>query len=200
VVGEEERRRAERWFRAIVAARDAGHRLDADSVEDVLVGAGFSRATAALLVERGGGDAVRRDTGPGSALRILAREGIDLTRLDRELRNRRDAGLFVGVADRDFDRWRAAHWRRLAAVLTAGWSPDVAKQRARGIAVPDALRWELDPLGTDLLAGVAELLQEAGLSADVAALATVGDQELARLAECSIDELDTRVRLLFDED
>jgi hypothetical protein len=95
-VSQEDRRRHQLWFGAVLAA--VRHKpdvaaVDADSVYDALVGAGLDNADAHALVDLGGGDAVRTNPSPTGALSLLRRRGVDLGELHQLLRGAGDAGL-----------------------------------------------------------------------------------------------------------
>ncbi|MDP9484284.1 MAG: DUF3883 domain-containing protein [Actinomycetota bacterium] len=204
VVREEERQRHARWFRSILGALGAGPPevgLDPDDLASRLEGAGLPARVAERLVELGGGESVRRETGQDSALRLLEGAGLDLRALDDRLRGAGDAGLSVMIARRVFSGWVGANGRRLSAVLATVLPPDVAKATARSLEPPPTLNLAIDPKLPDLLVPVAVALRNAGLCADARSLADDPAAELVKLGDFGgVRELDAGVSRLFDEE
>ena len=166
-----------------------------------LTEAGFPAEVARALADAGGGEAVRRDTGEDSPLRLLDSLGVDLALLDVELRNAGDSGLTLAVTRRAFARWIEAHGRRVAAVLASSLSPDVAKAAVRALEPSPDLALSIDPPAKDLLMPVVELLHSAGFEVDAVDLAEDPLEELVRSGRfASAALLDEQVLLLFDED
>jgi hypothetical protein len=206
VVRKEEQQRHMRWYRSVldVLAEDdrkpPGSGLDPEDLASRLEDAGLPAEAADRLVELGGGEAVRRETGRDSALRLLVDAGVDLRALDSTLRRAGDPGLSVGVARRRLSRWVDTNGRRLSAVLATALPPDVAKRTVDGLGPPPELRLSIDPALPHLLSPVVDALQNAGLHANARSLANDPAPTLARLAGFGVEELDAKVLLLFDEE
>lgn len=205
VVREEERQRHTRWFCSILDAMGAESlEVDLDSKGDLasrLEGAGLRPEVANHLVELGGGEAVRRETGQGSALRLLAEAEVDLQRLDSSLRRAGDPGLDIRVAQRAFSRWKTSNGRRLSAVLATKLSPEDAKERVSSLEPPPELSLSIDPALSDLLSPVVEALQDVDLHIDVDSLANDPAKELASVGSFGIvKELNKSVSRLFNEE
>lgn len=202
VVGEEERERHLRWYRAVtfVLGSDTPDLdLEHDALALALSACGLPNELVQALIDAGGGEGVRRDTSEGSPMQLLAGRGMDLSSLDAELRRCGDPGLNVSVARKRFARWIDANGRRVAAVLAGSMLPEVAKSAVRALEPPPRLAFSIDPPAPALLAPVAELLRSAGHVPDPDALAVDPVSELIRLGGFgSVEALDDRVRLLFN--
>ena len=134
--------------------------LDADTLLEALTSAGLDSDLAKSLVDAGGGEMVRRSADDDQPLRLLDNVGISLAELQVELQRLGDEGLSLKVAKSRLDQWCHRHDRRVAAVLAAVATPEVAKSRASSIASPQDLRFSLDPALPDLLSSVVDLLAE----------------------------------------
>ncbi len=203
VVSEEERRRYERWFASILTVLGVEPvDLDTDDLVFRLAGAGIPDGVAARLVELGGGEAVRRESGKDSALRLLAKEArVDLQDLHAELLERGDSGLDLRVSRNAFSRWLDTSRRRLSAVLATSWTPDVAKETVRSLGPPPELGLSLDPELADLLWPVVEALRSAGMDADASSLADNPANELAYQGGFdTVERLDEKAKLIFNEE
>lgn len=204
VVGEEERQRHIRWYHAILNV--LGHppvdlTLDDATLVSGLRAAGLEADVVRALIDAGGGEAVRREFGEGSPLRLLNDGGVDLASLDTELRRGGDAGLTVTAAKRSFARWIEASGRRVSAVLATRLPADVAKSSVRALEPPALLALSIDPPIEGILGPVADLLASAGLSVPVADLALDPAAELVRVGGFeSVEALDADVLLLYDEE
>lgn len=204
VVGEEERQRHLRWYRAVtrvLGSDESDLDLEHDALALALSDCGLPSGMVQALIDGGGGEGVRRDTSEGSSLQLLAGTGLDLSSLDDELRRLGDPGLSISVARKRLARWIDANGRRLAAVLAGSVLPEVAKSMVRAVEPPPRLAFSIDPPAQALLAPVAELLQSAGHAADLGALAIDPVSELIRLGGFgSVEALDDRVQLLFNHE
>lgn len=205
-VTEHERARNRRWFLAVGAVRagdgpdpDDLPSLDPDAVTAWLEARGFTAALTRRLVEAGGGERVRRDTGD-APLRWLQDDGVDLADLHQCLDGLGDAGLVLTVARQRLTRWMDTHGRRVAVVLErAGHHAEAAKEMVRGVRPEQETAFALDPSMVDLLAPVIGLLADAGRVTEAAALAERPEAELARLAGVAgVPELDAAVLVLYD--
>jgi hypothetical protein len=204
VVGEQERQRHLRWYRAVMSVlghQSADLTLDDGVLAAALTTAGLPSHIARALVDAGGGEAVRRDTGEDRPLRFLNDIGVDLTSLDTELRQGGDAGLVVTVTKRSFTRWIEANGGRVSAVLATRRPTDVAKSSVRALEPPASLALSIDPPVEDLLGPVADLLASADFNVAATDLAQDPSAELVRIGSFeSVDALDAAVLLLFDEE
>lgn len=201
---EEVRQRRLRWFRAILAAR--GHKpsnLDGENLASELKKSGLPDNVVHRLIEIGGSEEARRQTGEGSALRMLHDAGTDLEKLHEILHDAGDDGLVIRVAKDAFRRWLGDNGRRLSAVLAtkhSKHSPESAKKTVGSMKPPSGFEFPLDPELSDLLSPVVEELRKAGFSADAHALAKNPAKELARIGEFdTVEELDAEVEGLLDE-
>ena len=202
VVGEEERRLHQRWFAAILGLTDAASLdLNSESLAHLLSNDDhLSPETARRLVELGGGEAVRRDSGEDSALRILANAGFDLHDLHSRLRDLHDAGLSIRASRDRFSAWMNENRLRLRATFETRTSPEVAKQIVDSLRMPPGSALILDPDLRELLSPVVEALRRKGLEADPHELEENPAQEFARLGQFdSADDLDSAVERLLDE-
>jgi hypothetical protein len=174
--------------------------LDRENLVSKLKDSGLPDNIAHHLAELGGGEDARRETGEGSALRMLEEAGTDLRKLDESLRRVDDSGLAIGVSRKVFSRWMGDNDRRLSAVLATKVSPgEEAKARVRSLEPPPEFRFSLDPALPDLLSPVVEALREAGLDTDAQSLADDPAQTLYLLGEFgTVEELDRSVSRLFN--
>ena len=204
VVQEEEKRRHRLWYVAILRAlgvEEPELDLDPNSLTAALTGAGLGRDVANRVVEFGGGEDVRRDTGDDSSLRLLAAAGLDLGVLDGHLRRLGDPGLSIAASRRRFARWLELNGRRCAAVLATRQEPEVAKSAVRSLRVPSELELVIDAPLDQILTPVAALLSGAGLSVSPDQLAEdpievfIGASEFA-----GVNQLDDAVARLYDEE
>ena len=204
VVGEAERQRHLCWYRVILSV--LGHPPVDLVLEEVvllpaLLAAGLGVDVADALIDAGGGEAVRREVGEGSPLRLLDDNGVDLVALDTELRRAGDTGLTITAAKRSLARWVDANGRRVAAVLSTRLLSDVAKSSIRTLEPPASLTLSIDPPMEEVISPVAALLASADLVAPVAALVTDPAAELVRVGGFeSVEALDQAVLLLFNEE
>lgn len=202
-VSEDDRRRQRRWFTAVLGALGAGTKsgeLQLDEVPELLTSAGLDEATAANLVDLGGGEDVRRDDAPDGALGLLQRAGVDLADLDARLVSDGDDGLDIRRGRQLLWAWVAQHKRRAAVVLSRvpGRLPEEAKAEADSWKPPDQLRLELDPAPQDWLEPVVISLGQVGVP-DADALATDPVGELVRLSDLNGQaELDQAVAAFYD--
>lgn len=207
-VTEQEQVRHRRWFLAVGSVRageppdpDGLPDLDADVVAGWLEEQGFGADLARKLVEAGGGENVRRDAGD-APLRWLRDAGTDLADLHERLDALGDRGLLLTVARQRLVRWVDTHGRRVVVVLeraTAGRRAEAAKSLVRDVRPDPAVALTLDPSMVEVLGPVVGLLADAGVTADVDALAARPETELARLAGVhGADELDAAVSVLYD--
>lgn len=204
VVGEEERQRHLRWYGSIL--RVVGHDspnlvLDDTALLGELVAGQIPIEIAQQLADAGGGEAVRRDSGDGSPLRLLAGLGVELADLDAELRRSGDSGLALSATRRSFARWIESSGRRVSAVLAGFLSPDAAKAAVRALEAPLDLALSIDPPVVDLVRPVVELLHSVGLDVNSGNLAQDPVAELLRIGPFdSIERLDEYVLLIFNEE
>lgn len=205
IVGEDERQRHMRWFRAILDARDCGSSgldLDPENLVSKLKDSGLSDNIAYSLAKIGGGEDTRRETGAESALRMLHEAGTDLQKLHESLQSAGDSGLDIRVAREAFSQWINANDHRLSAVLATKVSPDdEAKTRVRSLRPPE-LQSSLDPKPPDWLSPVVEALREAGLNgANAETLASDPMSEFMSIGGFgTVEELDEKVSRLFNEE
>lgn len=201
IVSEEDRRRASRWFGAIVAAMTATEsvpEIASARIVDALVAAGLPEQVARRLHDLGDTDA-RTDVSQDGALWILKASGVDLTDLDRRLRPVGYIGLDIRVARSRLRSWLQQNERRVAAVLAIRESPEAAKSAPSTWRVPAELSHELDPADDQWMSPVLEALRTLEFEPDVAGLLGSPAAELARLAGVSAtEELDERVSQLYD--
>ena len=210
VVGKEEQARNLRWYQAVLKVCGSGdsqptfddpERLVALFEAALAARGGHDTITARALVEAGGGEAARRDTGEGSPLRILLEAGVDLADLDRQLRLLGDTGLAISVTRQRFARWLDDHGRRVVAVLATRHDAEAAKSAVREVRPPDALALCLEPPPDELLQPVAALLSKRGFHVAARDLAYDPATTLARLGNfASVDALDSEVLLIFNEE
>jgi hypothetical protein len=204
VVGEAERQRHRRWFAAVLGALGSGSAQDdphADDLTHRLQSAGLNTTIATRLVELGGGEDVRRYTGPGSALSLLYEAGVKLDVLHERLREADDNGLNIKDAQRAFARWIGDHGRRLSTVLATSMHPDEAKAKVRSLESPHDLRLSIDPALEALLSPVVSALGEHGMNTDGVSLAHDAATTLAELGGFgNVGELDARVPAIFDKE
>lgn len=203
IVGKADQERYRNWFAAILEERGSGS-LDPDNQDDLanrLQGAGLAAKTAIRLVELGGDEDVRRDTGPGSALSLLYEAGVDLKDLHERLRGLGESGLNIKDAQRAFAHWIGDQGRRLSTVLATSMHPDEAKAKVRSLETPHELRLSIDPALEDLLPPVVTALEEHGMNTDGVSLAHDAAATLAALGGFgSVGELDARVPVIFDKE
>lgn len=204
VVGEEERGRHLRWYRAILNVLDhqpVDLTLHEAALVPALTAAGLEADDVGVLIDAGGGDAVRRDVGDGTPLRLLNDRGVDLVSLDAELRRAGDAGLMVTATKRSFARWIDANGRRVSGVLATRVPAEVAKSSVRATEPPVSLALSIDPPIEGILEPVADLLASFGLSVSLAGLASDPAAELVRVGGFeSVEALDEAVLLLYDDE
>lgn len=204
VVGEASRHLHRRWFAALLACRGASTTdltLEHEQLVTRLRGAGFDEATTALLVERGGGEDVRRATEPGSPLWMLKAAGLSVAELDMHLRAAGDAGIDCDTGRRELRRWMDAHGRRIAALLEPVRGSEVAKTTVRELKPSPDLHLELAPAPEQILLPVVQLLAQASLDADPAALYAEPAHELVRLSDApDLRTLDEQVRVLYSDE
>ncbi len=194
-----------RWYRALLATLGrpvlGELPLDAAELQGALAAAGLPDPVAQAMVEAGGGEAVRRNAGEGSPLRLLHDQAVNLLRLHTELEREGDDGLELTIAKRKFARWLDAHGRRVAVVLSTRVAAETAKDAPLRLAVPEALRFAIDPPLEDLLDPVVVLLKSHGLAVQVEALFRDPPTELARIGEFeSAAVLDEQVQQLFNKE
>jgi hypothetical protein len=201
VLSEADRLGFKRWFSAILDAvgDSLSDAIDQD-MASALVAAGLSPQIAHRLVEIGGGNDVRSDTGPDSALRLLVDSGVSLAKLNAALVARGDAGLHIRNASDRLRDWKARYGRQLAAALATKVTDAQAKAHLEAWTVDAALRLVLDAEQVAVLSPVVEDLRLVGLDPDPQALASDDPiPEIVRLAGfADAAELDRRVVLLFD--
>jgi len=187
VASAEEQIRHERWFRSILAVAggdDSVDVVDLGALHQALVAASIPDATATQLIEAGVDEPVRRDVGEYGVLQALARVGVDLGVLDRELRDRGDeSGLTVDVARRALRRWTSVYGSRVIACLAkaTGAEPEVLKKRLDQLAPPARLRFDLEPDPRGVVEPIAELMIASGLNVTSDDLAANPAETLARL-------------------
>jgi hypothetical protein len=204
-VSEEDRQRQRRWFSAIVATLlnlDKLPSLELENVAEELVQAGLPVVIAQQVVERGGGQTVRRDVSPDGVLSVLAGNGVDLRRLDKRLREADGLdGLTIDVARRRLSEWTRQNRRSVAAVIAQRRPPDDAKALPDSWKAPDTLRFEIDPVPTDWLSPVTDSLRALGLEPHADALAEDPVTELVRIAALTgAGELEALVARLYDRE
>ncbi|MDQ6880228.1 MAG: hypothetical protein M3082_21495 [Candidatus Dormibacteraeota bacterium] len=201
VLSEADRLGFQRWFSAILdTVGDALNDVIDQDITSALIAAGLHAQIAHRLVEIGGGNDVRSDTGPDSALRLLVDSGVSLARLNAALVARGDAGLLIRNASDRLRDWKARYGRRVAAALATKVGDVQAKARVEAWTADAGLRFVLDPAQVAVLSPIVEDLRLVGLDPDPQALASDDPvAEIARLAGCAdAAELDRRVLLLFD--
>jgi hypothetical protein len=202
VIGKRERDRNLAWYRSvlrILGVEDSLTNLDEAELLAALDRAHLPAGVAQALIDAGGGDTARRDTGTGSPLQILSDAGVDLAALDQELRNAGDGGLTVSVTKTKFARWVGEQGRRLAAVLATRRPADAAKSTVRGLHPPDSLAFSLDPPADALVEPIVAVLTEAGFRVSPAGFADDPSTTLTRLAGLgSVAELDAWVLQVFN--
>lgn len=201
VIGRREQESSLTWFRAllrVLGVNDSLPALDEAELNTALGRTKLPSDVAQALIDAGGGEAARRDAGPGSPLRILTDAGVDLASLDRQLRAADDVGLTITVAKKEFSRWINEYGRKLAAVLSTQQPPDTAKSIVRDLRVPDSLAFSPEPPVDALLAPITHLLTEAGFQVSAADLEGDPAAALTRLAGfASVDELDALVLRIY---
>ena len=202
VVGEAERERHRRWFTAVLALLGDNQpvsALDQADLQGRLAAAGLPADIAQLLVEAGGGEAVRHSIHERDPLLLLDSHGVDLNTLHQQLLQLDDSGLRLSVAWSRFHRWLSACDQHLAAVLATTTSDEAAKRAVRDLHPPEEHALDLDPPMTGLLAPAVTLLRDHGLDPDSTALAEKPAEELLRLSGLpGHATLDERTRLLYD--
>ena len=185
IVSEQDRRRATRWFGAIVATLTGSSvmpEIGLNQVVEVLVAAGISDEAARRLHELGDSTA-REDVSPDGSLWILDAAGVDLAELDQRLRAVGDAGLDIRVARHRLRAWLQQNERRIAAVLATREEDDErAKAAPSTWRTPPGVAYALDPPPEDWLSPVIESLHALGLKPDSRALVADPANEMARLA------------------
>jgi len=205
VVSEADKALHIRWYRALLVTLGqpvSGELpLDAAELRRKLAAAGLPNPVAQAIVEAGGGEAVRRNAGEGSPLRLLNDNDVVLRKLDTELRKEGDDGLALTIAKRNFTRWLDAHGRRVAVVLSTRVAAETAKDAPLRLAVPEALRFAIDPLPEKLLAPIVDLLKSHGLEVQVDALVRDPPTELARIGGLESPALlDKQVQQFYDKE
>lgn len=202
VVSEAERASHRRWFTALLRLRSftPPERFDHKSLQAALEAAGFDVASARVLLEAGGGDEVRANSQPGSALRTLHGLGIDLPALDAELRKlSKDDGLRITETRRAFNDWKRTHERRVVAVRSRSVSPDTAKAQVRDLVAPKSQVLTLDAPLADVLAPIARLIAPTEAVMVARQLDTDPVGTLARLGGfATVRDLDAAAAVLYD--
>jgi hypothetical protein len=204
LVSKDERRAHRLWFGAIAAVaagRDAPSAVSGETIAITLESSGFSSEEAARLIDRGGGEQVRRDTGPGGALAQLSDHEINLRTLDVMLRAAGDEGLHIRVGDERLRSWTTRYARAAAAVLAEPLGQQQAKEAAARWRAPAAVAYALDPAPHEWLTPVIDSLRDAGFEPDPEALASDAEPELVRIAGVAgRAELRERTEDLYDEE
>lgn len=204
IVSEEDRQRHMQWFRAVlhsVGAESLEIDLDPEILESRLASTDLRYDVARRLVEFGGGEEVRRDTGQDSALRLLVEAGVDLKVLHDKLLEDGGPGLDIRIAKSAFFRWISTNGRRLSAVLATKLSPEEAKEAVQSLKPLPELSLSIDPALPDLLAPVVEVLRKEGLETNAISLADNPAAEFVRLGGFgTVDNLDLNVSRLFDKE
>ncbi len=173
--------------------------VEPEALTEQLRTAGMDAGLSRRLVEAGGGEDVRMDAGPDSALALLTDHGADLAALDAELRRLGDTGLEITVARQLLRGWTRRHERRLAVILAGPLGDAAAKSAAAGFTPPPDTRYRLTPEMSAVLAPIASRLIASGLNPDLEQLAVDPETELVRLARVgSVAELDARVEAFYD--
>lgn len=189
----------ERWWRALLpqlGAEPLPDPMPSDEAQVVrervqALGERLGDALTMALLSDIGTEPMRRDVEPSGTLALLEAAGVDLSVLDRRLRELGDDGLSVGVAGRMLSDWRRRHGQSLTAVLLArGWDEERAAQGPRGLTVDDGLRFRVRPTVEEWLAPVLELLVSAGLTAEAEGLASGDADYLASLVGMTAAQLE----------
>jgi hypothetical protein len=204
VVDEDERRLHLRWYAAVLSCLGMeAPELDLDPTTLMfsLTEAGLPEETARRVVDAGGGECARSDTGEVSSLRLLSDAGIDLGVFDFHLRRLGDTGLSIATTRRALARWLDAHGRRCAAVLATRETGAIAKLAVRSLKVFSEQQLLLDAPLEQVLEPVAILLGDAGLPTSARLLS---EDPVAALVQAGgfrgLKELDEAVDLLYDEE
>jgi hypothetical protein len=117
-----------------------------------------------MLIEAGGGDDVRSDTGPDGVLDLLEANGVALEQLDCRLRELGDVGLRIHVAEDSLRRWRSEHGGKVAfALVRREIGLDEAKARVRAWQVPGDQRHRVRVDAAAVLVDVAADLEAVGV-------------------------------------
>lgn len=203
IAGKEERQLRTQWFRAILETRgyeSSGLSPDSENLISELKDSGLPDNIAHSLADLGGGEEARRETGEGSALRLLHEAEMDLKRLHEILHGVGDEGLAIRDSRDAFHQWLGDNRQRLSAVLATKSSPESAKALVRSLKPPPELEFSLDPELPDVLSLIVKALQDAELPpADAHKLAKNPAEELARIGGFgTISELEGKVEFLLD--
>jgi hypothetical protein len=180
-----------RWWNALLPmlGADAVVETDPDTYREAVRArlaelgvVGADDSLGVILLRAGGGEAVRRDTSPDSALAALERNQVDLAALDASLKAAGDAGLDISVARVLLQDWRSRHGDEVAIVLTRkSWQLDSATAAVGGWQAPEEAAHRIAMPPALYLKPVVETLADAGLSADAERL--VGADVSSYLAE-----------------